>query len=150
MPLTDQQRDAVQALDWLYSPGGRRTGRTFAQAVALIRMAARFPGQKVTLVDHAQTLGAQRHITEHTRDIVERLVQADPEISTHFQVREMSFWFSPEMPRIEDWWPDQEINLPNGVVEAELENLFQQVSESNNPPAEPEPPKVYPSRWSYY
>jgi hypothetical protein len=52
MPLNSQQLDALSALEWLLDPDNRRSGRTLAIAVALVRVAGRHPGQWIEVVDH--------------------------------------------------------------------------------------------------
>ena len=54
MPLTTKQQATVEVLEWLLDPteNVRRSGRTLALTVALIRLAIRHPNQWIPLTDH--------------------------------------------------------------------------------------------------
>lgn len=76
----------MTVLDWLFDDdvSSRRTGRSTAVAVALIRKALREPGHTVPYTDHVPGL-AQRQVLSISRDTIEGLVQRDPMLSTHRQ-----------------------------------------------------------------
>ena len=54
LELSEQQRLALPALEWLFDPSeiNRRTGRTMVMAIAAMRSAVRWPGTWIRLIDH--------------------------------------------------------------------------------------------------
>jgi hypothetical protein len=107
MALSKLQKRAVLALDWLYSPDNRREGRSYAQAVAMIRIAARNPGLWVEINDHASTEVADRHALEG----VLHLIHNDPYLRRwceRLPAQRRSFRFSSQMQPIESWYPQEE------------------------------------------
>lgn len=120
--LTDQQREAVRALDWLLdqSMGSRRSGRTLTMAVALVRQAARNPGTRVRWIDHYSDTNPrqQGHVI---RPHVESLIASDPRISPH-----VTYWpdgFRLDGPAIDDWMPPPD--PPVDYAQAELRLVAQ-------------------------
>jgi len=74
VPLTEQQQAALPALEWIFG-GSRRTGRTTAMAIAMIRVACRNPGSSLYLVDHANF---SRDMLHHLELVIRRLIDAAP------------------------------------------------------------------------
>jgi hypothetical protein len=156
MPLTQQQREAVRALDWILEPDEhRRTGRSFSQAVALVRVAARYPGTRFGCQDHASSLvrgplGAQntnRILLGYIRGLIERddVLEAHAHYASTVSGRE-SFWFDAAMSPILDWWPELEISLPPTLEEHAVERLFTDVT---TPMPKPVVAADSLSRWAY-
>jgi hypothetical protein len=130
MPLTANQIDTVRALDWLLDPEGqRRTGRTFALAIALIRQALRYPGRDIYYMDHVGGL-AQRDMMHLCRNTIEAFTHRDPflrHVGWTFRQRAFRATLPTEtlvtsatipMPP-EGWWPDER------AMEPTLANLLQ-------------------------
>lgn len=149
MPLSDRQQQAVHVLDWLLDPEERRTGRSFALAVALIRCALRYPGQEVHYGD--LPFDVPRSSWRQTViGYIQRLVASDPAISPHVTYSTAGFRFSLPAP-ITDWQPPQrgfpadeppsgsiegQMELVRGLVEERMrEGLNRSVWEDANPPA---------------
>jgi len=122
MPLTANQIDTVRALDWLLDPeGSRRTGRTFAMAIALIRQALQHPGHDIYYMDHVGGL-PQRDMMHLCRNTIERWTHQDPFLRhLSWTFRQRSFRVTPTTIPLppEGWWPDE------SVLEPTLENLLQ-------------------------
>lgn len=148
MPLSNQQQDAVLVMEWMLSDEHRRTGRTFAQAVALIRLAARNPGTRFSCYDHVtlnygNTRDANRNLVQQVRDLVEQ----DPTLSVRVRWHDYTFWFQ-TMPPIEDWWPRDSIPLPSSITENQVESLFDSITKIRKTPLVAPAPAEGPSRWA--
>ena len=158
MPLTDQQEQALQVLDWFADEDSRMTGRSFIQAVALIRAAARNPGRRVLIFDHFY-LYDQGHsqINRRLLEQVASLVQADVHLRQYFQVsspREAYFWFQRDMNPVQDWRPSAQLELPlelglpsslrEGSLRTSIENISQSIAA-----VEEERRKKYPTFWDH-
>lgn len=78
MPLNSTQLEAIKALDWLLGTtlSQRRTGRTTAQAVALIRYALQNPRQTLYVTDHAHAAVGSYHVNSVLYQRVQDLVVA--------------------------------------------------------------------------
>lgn len=147
MPLTSQQHETVLALEWLFNPENRGAGRTFAQAVALIRIAAQRPGQRLNCLDHAGVSVDQFRVNQFLLDNIRALVFEDEHLQRYFEVSQhrASFWFRDDMEPLMDWWPHLEVPLPPMVAEHAVESLFKSIVP---------PPAVITevqnvSRWAY-
>jgi hypothetical protein len=115
MPLSNQQQHAVEVLDWLLSEDdvNRRTGRTVAMAVALIRQAVRHPGRFIRYMDHVPGLPIARQ-TDIVRNIVQRIIHHDRTVSRlAWTYRDRDFRMEADRPALPNWWPDQGA-LPEG------------------------------------
>src|SRR5690606_28992663 len=106
MPLSNQQQEAVLVMEWMLSEEHRQTGRTFAQAVALIRLAARRPGERFSCVDHAYwTFGGPRDINRTLVHQAKDIIDQDPVLSRYVHWRDTTFHFQNMVP-LQDWWPE--------------------------------------------
>lgn len=120
-------------MEWLYDPSerNRRSGRTLAQIIALIRIAARSPGVEVGGVDHFPN----RDTLENFRYHLEAMVNSVPRLSRHYERGsngsrfEVRFRFNAALRPIADWWPPESVlenllPLPPAIQEeALLEHL---------------------------
>ena len=122
MPLTPTQLQALPHLEWLFDPNRRREGRTFVTAVALIRLAARTPGQLIH--SSAETKRQQDYLMQ----VVSDLAYSDPILEDNFHRQGYAFWFQPNMISIPNWLPRVADPLP-GVVSTERLSLFDFLSE---------------------
>ncbi len=79
MPLTEDQLRAIQALDWLMDPSDnhRRSGRSLAVAIVLIRHALHYLGQDIHYTDHIPAI-PQRQQQDIMRPLVEGFINHDP------------------------------------------------------------------------
>jgi hypothetical protein len=136
MPLSDAQLRAVEVLDWLFDRGQvnlaeeslgngpRATGRTFAWAVALIRLAVRSPRLWVYYSDHLEVIVPTQNIRQITSTFVEDLVASDPRLAPFMEARRDRFRLNLEAP-ILDWMP------PDGEIPERVRNWRIQVHMSN-------------------
>lgn len=150
MPLSNQQHEAVLVMEWMMSNDHRRSGRTFAQAVALIRLAARNPGTRFSCFDHAVfTFGGVRDLNRNLVRQVREIIDRDAVLSRCVQWRNETFHFQNIRP-IEDWWPRGSIDLPPEVAESEVESLFDSITGLRKAPLLQPPPAPVegPSRWA--
>lgn len=119
-------------MEWLYDPSerNRRSGRTLAQIIALIRVAARAPGNSVCATDHYSNYDSAANFRHH----LENMVDSDPRLRSYYERTtaaryEVSFRFNASMLPIADWWPPESvlenlIPLPPAIQEeALLEHL---------------------------
>jgi hypothetical protein len=104
MRLSEEQLRAVESLDW-FCGENRRTGRTVAQAVWVIRHALENPNQSVMIKDHYQWT-EMRPETRHLRSLFLDTVQGliPPELGEYFQLGRESIVYTGS--RIEKWLPD--------------------------------------------
>jgi len=109
MPLTQQQAEAVQVLDWLLDEQGeRRSGRSTAMAVALVRQALRYPGQPVYYLDHTSAYPPLRERAQLMRRLVEGLVRDDPAVMRlPWRFEPTRFTLLADVPELipHDWMP---------------------------------------------
>lgn len=68
--LTDLQKQHINSVFWLFSPGGRRTGRTYLLAVIMIAYAYDWPGTRIPIRDHANRRDQDQQLIWVIRDIV--------------------------------------------------------------------------------
>jgi len=117
VPLSATQQHALDALDWMFDAGNgqRQTGRSLVWALALVRAAARHPGERIEISDHAETFVHQhRQSHEQCRQNVVMLVRSDPALSRNVEMDQRHFWF--HLPRpIMDWMPPLDQDLPQRV-----------------------------------
>lgn len=73
MPLTDDQLRAILALDWLMDPSDnhRRSGRSLAVAIVLIRHALHYPELDIHYMDHVPGMPHRQQV-----DIMQHIVGA--------------------------------------------------------------------------
>lgn len=130
MPLTPQQVDAVEVLDWLLDiENHRREGRSVACAVALIRLALRYPGRHIEFRDFSPMSSRDQHM--FIGGTIERFIQDDLYLrQLPWQIGNRDFAFVP--PRIrrgdqlvlpsvpQDWWPDGD-SLGHGLFTVQVE-----------------------------
>jgi hypothetical protein len=90
MPLTEMQEKALEVLDWLNSDGHRQEGRSFVQAVSIVRYAVAHPGTTVYPEDHAGSL------VPHRRDVQTHLARILYDLSDSSGL----FLFINESPRL--------------------------------------------------
>lgn len=95
--LNPQQQEALGALEWLVSPQ-RRSGKTIALAVAIVRAACKNPGQWVSIIDHEPGNRMCEHITGHIRAILE----SDARLANHTIQRNR---LRVELQAPFDWFP---------------------------------------------
>lgn len=117
MPLTLRpwQWAAIPYLEWLFDDAARRSGRSTAIAVALIRLACRYPRTSVRYCDHVFGRDAQQHV----RLIVQELIQEDPLLRDAFDGTRSSFVLN--LPRgIPNWVPTQ---APTDVFDFNIDGL---------------------------
>lgn len=69
------QEEIARVLDWLCSPEERGTGRSFAISIALIRNAWSYPGQVLSLFDHA----GGRDI--NVRETIAHIIHNEPDLA---------------------------------------------------------------------
>jgi len=104
MPLNPRQRDALDALTWLFDDSARRSGRSLALAVAAIRAACLNPGIRVRVFDHAMpSLEGVRFMMQHITDIV----RTDQRLEPFFALDEGTFTLN--LPRPVDWLPGDDV-----------------------------------------
>ena len=101
MPLTDQQRETLRHLDWLFGDAQRGQGRSTVMAVAFIRAAARRPGRWVYVFDHYGTVDTRRLLLRR----IEELAREHPQTNRFLQMRRDGLRFDPSMIAIDDWLP---------------------------------------------
>ena len=132
MPLTDQQLETVRALDWLFSPEHRRTGRSFAIAVALVRRAALHPRTDVRYGD--LPFEVTRANWEHTViGMTQALIAGDPMLSPHVTYHPEYFRLDLSVA-VQDWWPPESF-LANVEPPAQA---FEEITQPiGRPPGEP-------------
>jgi len=70
--LSQEQADAIRALEWLYNPEARIEGRTTVIAIATIRIAATFPMMSIPVRDHYPMM------PDHLVRVIRDFVGADP------------------------------------------------------------------------
>jgi hypothetical protein len=104
MPLTQDQLEMMNVLEWLFSNNSRRTGRTTALAVAAIRQACRNPGQQIILFDHAS--GNMTDMRRIMRNLIESFVNTDGRLRPFLQIRNSMFQLNLPEP-IQDWVPPE-------------------------------------------
>lgn len=102
MPLNPEQEDALPVLDWLFSEDDRdrRTGRSWIIAVALIRQAARNPGQFIQARDHVPTGQAAQYV----HFVIETLINEDDLLRAHREIQATRFRLMLPEP-IQNWRP---------------------------------------------
>lgn len=105
VPLTDQQQEAVRALDWLLSTDQRRTGRSLTIAVALVRQATQNPNQEVHFGDLPFEIN-NRNGRGMTRRVVEALIASEHTLSPHVIYHQESFRLNISVG-LQDWWPPE-------------------------------------------
>lgn len=97
---------ALPYLEWLLDDGARRSGRSTTLAVAMIRMAARHPGQRINFWDHVPG----HHLAEHVREQVRTLIHEDPHLGQHYTCTAKFFQINLPLA-IEDWLPEHDSSL---------------------------------------
>ena len=104
MPLSEEQRAAIDSLDWLLDEHPRRIGRSYAMAVALIRAALARPGRSLAYLDH---LASGRHMHDtHMRSRIEGIITADPLLAILPWRFESAAFSVHNIEPIRDWWPE--------------------------------------------
>lgn len=73
--VSQQQAEALRALDWLYSEedADRRSGRSLVLAVSLLRRGFSMRVEWVAVEDHVSTRDADRFLLGQIQDLAERL-----------------------------------------------------------------------------
>jgi hypothetical protein len=162
--LTLAQRSAIETLEWLYDPadGHRRQGRTTATAIALIRIALRYPGFDIEIRDHHASPGPGRRSTEEITRIIVSMLDGDPVLRSAYLIRRGRLTFNGEelAPLVFDHWlpqgwaasapgPHGPSHAPGRPVSVTTRNLAANLTIngdnlSNAPPPrdEPEPPET--------
>lgn len=107
MPITElneNQIRAVASLEWLLDADmeARRSGRTTALAIAIIRTACNNPGTAVGIWDHHDT-------TQRARELMYRAVRDlladDPRIAYELNIRSLTVTNGRAGSPTLDWWP---------------------------------------------
>lgn len=122
MPLSENQLRALEVLDWLFRSDDslRQTGRSLVWVVALIREAARHPGQWVEISDHAeQYTHLHRHLHEGTQSILRELVSRDFRLDGNLEIDQHHFRLSLPEP-IDNWLPVLDHNPPPQVTNRDI------------------------------
>lgn len=102
MPLTNRQRAAIATLEWMNDGlQQRRTGRSLALAVALIRLGCRYPGQEIMVADHAM----ERNASHHLFNLIGTFLNA--EFDDYFRINSQRHTFQILRP-ITNWEPSEE------------------------------------------
>ncbi len=91
---------ALPYLEWLLDDGARVSGRSTTIAVAMIRMAARNPGQRINFWDHIP--GSK--LGQNVRDIVLELIHEDLLLNQHYTSTTRSFQINLPVA-VENWLP---------------------------------------------
>src|ERR1700733_5810713 len=102
MPITElrpEQREALPALEWLLDPSIRRTGKSFAIALAIVRIACKHPGTRIDIFDHVP-LNAMRNLV---LSYVSDLAGSDDQLRRHVNLTNRGIVIS--LPEPLDWWP---------------------------------------------
>lgn len=114
MPLTERQAAAIDAFEWLFQDDeARRTGRSVALAVAAIRHAASHPGEWVPYVDHIPNDSGRGVL----RDIISRMIRADPLLSGNSEVQRGRFRFTNYLRPVRNWQPSEVVLGEGGPFE---------------------------------
>ena len=98
--LTERQAKSLDTITWLCDEGQGGTGRSFAIAVALIRIALRSPGRKVRFVDHYGT----PYSVEEMKDRIRAMVAADPDLAGRIKADRTTFQLQIVKPIDADTW----------------------------------------------
>lgn len=109
MPLTEQQEAALPALEWLIG-GPRRSGRTVALAIAIIRSACRQPGVPFYLIDHHISSADMR---DYTRNVIRSLLDVSP-LPRNASVRMTRDRITIQAPVPFEWFPNVDSFGSNG------------------------------------
>jgi hypothetical protein len=155
--LTPAQRSAIETLEWLYDPtdGVRRQGRTTATAIALIRIALRYPGSSIEIRDHHAGPALGRRSTEEITHVISRMLDGDPVLRSAYLVRQGRLTIDGEelAPlNFDDWLPQRwaftppgphgPSHAPVGVTSRNLAVNGGHLSNTPLPRHEPEPPET--------
>lgn len=153
--LTPQQLEAIQALEWLYDPGApqRRTGRSLVTAIAMIRLALRYPGQSINLRDHITGRGP-RSAAEVALNI-SRILDDDPLLQDAFLVRNARLTFNAD--ELAPLGIDPSTWLPQGWIAPDPTAVVSQGRNlavlggtiENIPTPTPEPKEPESTLWDY-
>lgn len=153
--LTARQMQAIENLEWLYDPGDtfRASGRSLTMAIALIRVALRYPGQGIGIRDHFSVARRASVAIEAITFTIERMLDDDPLLQGSFLVRAGRLTFNARAIRPLEI--DPSTWLPRNWVApapARQERNFAVVGGdiSNIPPPTPaSTPEPQPTLWDY-
>ncbi len=155
--LTIQQMGAIETLEWLFDPNEhRRTGRSLVTAIALIRIALRYPGRSIEIRDHLTRRGPRsaEEISHH----ISLLLDQDPILRNAFLVHRgrLTLTFNAtELAPLEidasSWLPRGWLS-PGPAPTSQGRNLAVvggHISNIPPPTLNPSPPKPELTLWDY-
>lgn len=128
MPLTEQQREALLVLDWLFdeSDETRASGRSLILAIAYIRQAAKSPGRMITVQDHCPI----KHAATFVLHRVVGLIEDSPQLRLYQRIWRPQNRFQLNLPHpIFNWYPNLHGVPRQGHPIPQLPNFWEHLEE---------------------